>query len=42
MIGGAWTSVWTRRNGRWIIVQEHLSDLPRAVTAPMEAGMHHP
>jgi ketosteroid isomerase-like protein len=42
MIGGAWTSVWTRRNGRWIIVQEHLSDLPRSVTAPMEAGMHHP
>jgi len=42
MIGGAWTSVWTHRNGRWVIVQEHLSDLPRAVTAPMEAGMHQP
>jgi len=42
IIGGAWTSVWTRRNGRWVIVQEHLSDLPRTVTAPMEVGMHHP
>jgi hypothetical protein len=41
LIGGAWSSVWTRRNGRWVIVQEHLSDLPRSVTAPMEAGMQH-
>lgn len=32
VIGGAWTSVWVRRGGRWQIVQEHLSDLPVAVT----------
>jgi len=39
VLGGAWTSVWTRRNGRWAIVQEHLSDLPRAVAERVEATM---
>ena len=39
VLGGAWTSVWTRRGGRWVIVQEHLSDLPRAVAARFEAMM---
>ena len=29
-IGGAWTMVFVRRGGRWMIVQEHLSDLPAA------------
>jgi hypothetical protein len=28
-IGGAWTAVFVRRSGRWVIVQEHLSDAPR-------------
>ena len=28
MIGGAWTAVFARRNGRWEIVHEHLSDVP--------------
>jgi len=28
VIGGAWTAVFARRGGRWVIVQEHLSDLP--------------
>jgi hypothetical protein len=28
VIGGAWTAVFSRRNGRWMIVQEHLSDAP--------------
>jgi ketosteroid isomerase-like protein len=27
-IGGAWTAVFARRGGRWVIVQEHLSDAP--------------
>lgn len=27
-IGGAWTAVFERRDGRWVIVQEHLSDVP--------------
>ncbi len=28
IIGGAWTAVFARRGGRWVIVQEHLSDAP--------------
>ena len=27
-VGGAWTALFERRNGRWVIVQEHLSDIP--------------
>jgi hypothetical protein len=25
-LAGAWTAVFERRGGRWVIVQEHLSD----------------
>lgn len=25
---GAWTALFERRNGKWVIVQEHLSDVP--------------
>ena len=32
-VSGAWTMLWRRENGRWRIVQEHLSDTP-ASTAP--------
>lgn len=39
VLGGAWTTVWARRGGRWVIVQEHLSDLPRAAAARFEAAM---
>ncbi|MBA2687800.1 MAG: nuclear transport factor 2 family protein [Gemmatimonadaceae bacterium] len=28
VIGGAWTAVFQLQNGRWVIVQEHLSDSP--------------
>ena len=28
VIGGAMTAVFERRNGRWVIVHEHLSDAP--------------
>lgn len=28
VISGAWTAVFQRRGGRWVIVQEHLSDAP--------------
>ena len=28
VLGGAWTAVFVNRGGRWVIVQEHLSDLP--------------
>lgn len=32
-VSGAWTMLWRRVNGRWRIVQEHLSDTPES-TAP--------
>ena len=28
VVGGAWTAVFANRGGRWVIVQEHLSDAP--------------
>jgi ketosteroid isomerase-like protein len=33
VIAGAWTAVFQRQGGRWVIVQEHLSDVP---PAPMQ------
>jgi len=32
-IAGAWTAVFERRDGKWVIVQEHLSDIPAEVMA---------
>ena len=29
-VSGAWTMLWRRQNGRWMIVQEHLSDTPES------------
>jgi hypothetical protein len=35
-IGGAWTAVFVNRGGRWVIIQEHLSDAPAApMTMPI-------
>jgi ketosteroid isomerase-like protein len=28
VIGGAWTAVFQKRGDRWVIIQEHLSDVP--------------
>ena len=33
-LAGAWTAVFERRDGRWVIVQEHLSDVPPQPAAP--------
>lgn len=41
VIGGAWTSLWKRIDGEWVIVREHLSDMPRAAAERMEATMGH-
>jgi ketosteroid isomerase-like protein len=30
VIGGAWTAVFEKMDGRWLIIQEHLSDDPYA------------
>jgi hypothetical protein len=35
VIAGAWTAAFERRGGRWVIVQEHLSDLPATQTMAM-------
>lgn len=39
IIGGAWTSLWKRIDGEWVIVREHLSDMPLAASERMEATM---
>jgi hypothetical protein len=37
VIAGAWTAVFQRRAGKWVIVQEHLSDVPAAIV-PADSG----
>lgn len=39
VIGGVWTAVWQRRNGRWEVTHEHLSDMPRPTAERIEAEM---
>jgi ketosteroid isomerase-like protein len=34
VIAGAWTAVFKQRGGRWTILQEHLSDVPPAMSMP--------
>ena len=38
VIGGAWTAVFVNRGGRWVIIQEHLSDTP-AMQMPADSSM---
>lgn len=43
VVSGAWTMLWRRQGGRWMIVQEHLSDTPESTApgtsvAPGDAG----
>jgi len=45
VVGGAWTAVFERRDGRWVIVHEHLSDAPpdaapSSSTVPDSAHRH--
>lgn len=35
VIGGAWTAVFQKRGGRWVIVQEHLSDVQSNLNVQM-------
>lgn len=39
VIGGVWTAVWQRREGRWEVTHEHLSDMPRPTAEAIEAQM---
>lgn len=41
VIGGAWTAVLRKEGDRWVIVHEHLSDLPPAVADSAHANMRH-
>src|SRR4051812_1567498 len=41
IIGGAWTAVFRREGTRWVIVQEHLSDIPPALADSAHAHMQH-
>ena len=38
VIGGAWTAALVKRAGRWLIVQEHLSDAPVAHDSAQRAN----
>ena len=38
-IGGAWTAVFQKRGGRWVIIQEHLSDVASNPNLPMNMNM---
>jgi ketosteroid isomerase-like protein len=42
IIGGAWTAVFRREGNKWVIVQEHLSDIPAALADSAHAHMNHP
>ncbi|MGH7690675.1 MAG: DUF4440 domain-containing protein, partial [Gemmatimonadaceae bacterium] len=37
-IGGAWTAVFVRQGQKWVIIQEHLSDLPAPDTTKAVGG----
>jgi ketosteroid isomerase-like protein len=41
-IAGAWTALFEKRGDRWVIVQEHLSDLPMTDAMAMPPGMKMP
>jgi hypothetical protein len=41
VIGGAWTAVFARRSGRWVIIQEHLSDVPGLAQGPTPSTHDH-
>jgi hypothetical protein len=39
-IAGAWTAAFVNRGGKWVIIQEHLSDVPAAIAdSANRAGM---
>ena len=40
VIAGAWTAVFVNRGGRWVVIQEHLSDAPAAANDSSQAMNH--
>lgn len=41
MIAGAWTAAFVNRGGRWVVIQEHLSDVPASATPPTSEHSGH-
>lgn len=41
VIGGAWTAVFQKRGGKWVIVQEHLSDVPSDPSLMADTATQH-
>ncbi|MGH7677318.1 MAG: YybH family protein [Gemmatimonadaceae bacterium] len=41
VLGGAMTAVFEKRDGRWVIVQEHLSDLPQLADSSTSGATPH-
>jgi hypothetical protein len=41
VIGGAWTAVFQKRDGKWVIVQEHLSDVPSDPSIMADSATQH-
>jgi ketosteroid isomerase-like protein len=39
VIGGVWTTIWSRQPDGWRVTHEHLSDMPRALAERLEAAM---
>jgi ketosteroid isomerase-like protein len=39
VIGGAWTAVFQKRGGRWMVIQEHLSDVQSNLNLQMQDSM---
>ena len=39
VIGGAWTAVFQKRGGRWVVIQEHLSDVQSNLNLQMTDSM---
>ena len=41
VIGGAWTAVFQKRDGRWVIIQEHLSDIQSNPNPAVDSAIQH-
>jgi ketosteroid isomerase-like protein len=41
VIAGAWTAVFVKRGDRWLVIHEHLSDLPEAPAVPVDTAEDH-
>jgi hypothetical protein len=40
VIAGAWTAVFVNRGGKWVVIQEHLSDVPASEVSDSATMSH--